>query len=76
MLGQWLNVPIYRLLGSTFRDRIRVYADCHGSEALESLDEVLRSRAPWWIEKDSPPVSKDYFRASDEAPLSRPAVAE
>jgi hypothetical protein len=47
-----------------------VYADCHGAEALESLDEVLRSRAPSWIVQDSPHVSKDYFGASDEAPPS------
>ena len=43
VLGQWLDVPIYRLLGGKFRDRVRIYADCHGGEALESLDEVLRS---------------------------------
>ena len=44
VLGQSFGVPIYRLLGGKFRDRVRVYADCHGGEALESLDEVLRSR--------------------------------
>ena len=70
VLGQWLNVPIYRLLGGKFRDRIRVYADCHGGEALESLDEVLRSRAPSWMMQDSKHVTRDYFSPSDEAPSS------
>ncbi|MBZ5655065.1 MAG: mandelate racemase/muconate lactonizing enzyme family protein [Acidobacteriia bacterium] len=68
VLGQWLEVPIYRLLGGKFRDRIRVYADCHGGEALESLDEVLRSRAPSWTAQTIQHAPKDYFGESDEAP--------
>jgi L-alanine-DL-glutamate epimerase-like enolase superfamily enzyme len=71
VLGQWLDVPIYRLLGGKFRDRVRIYADCHGGEALESLDAVLRSRAASWESKDHKHVAKDYFgEAGDEAPSS------
>src|SRR5271165_4909320 len=70
VLGQSLDVPIYRLLGGKFRDRVRVYADCHAGEALESLDEVLRSRSPSWIAQDSQHVPKDYFGESGEAPSS------
>jgi gluconate/galactonate dehydratase len=70
VLGQWLDVPIYRLLGGKFRDSIRVYADCHGGEALESLDEVLRFRAPSWILQDSKHVTRDYFSVCDETPSS------
>jgi len=70
VLGQWLNVPIYRLLGGKFRDRIRRYADCHGGEALESLDEVLRSRAPSRIAQDSRHIPKDYFGEFNQAPAS------
>jgi L-alanine-DL-glutamate epimerase-like enolase superfamily enzyme len=71
VLGQWLEVPIYRLLGGKFRDQIRIYADCHGGEALESLDEVLRSRQPSWIQQTTRTASKDYFaEMKDEAPLS------
>jgi L-alanine-DL-glutamate epimerase-like enolase superfamily enzyme len=71
LLGQWLEVPIYRLLGGKFRDQIRVYADCHGGEALESLDEVLRSRQPSWIQQATRTNSKDYFaETKDESPLS------
>ena len=71
ILGQWLGVPIYRLLGGKFRDSIRVYADCHGGEALESLDEVLRSRAPSWVQQTSGHVSRDYFGESG-GPASLP----
>lgn len=71
VLGQSLEVPIYRLLGGKFRDRVRVYADCHGGEALESLDEVLRSRPASWEPKDPNYTVRDYFgEASDEAPSS------
>jgi len=71
VLGQSLEVPIYRLLGGKFRDRVRVYADCHGGEALESLDEVLRSRPVSWEPKDPNYTVRDYFgEASDEAPSS------
>lgn len=71
VLGQWLDVPIYRLLGGKFRDKIRIYADCHGGEALESLDEVLRTRSAPWASDGSKHSVKDYFAASsDEAPAS------
>jgi L-alanine-DL-glutamate epimerase-like enolase superfamily enzyme len=71
VLGQSLGVPIYRLLGGKFRNRVRVYADCHGSEALESLDDVLRSRAASWENKNSAHNVRDYFGdAADEAPSS------
>lgn len=70
LLGQWLEVPIYRLLGGKFRDRIRVYADCHGGEALASLDAVLRSRLSAWAAPDVSHSPKDYFGESNEAPSS------
>src|SRR5580698_4918226 len=67
LLGQWLDVPIYRLLGGKFRNRVRMYADCHGGEALESLDEVLRSRAASWDPARTAHIAKDYFgEAGDE----------
>ena len=72
VLGQWLEVPIYRLLGGKFRDQIRIYADCHGGEALESLDEVLRSRQPSWVRKKTRRHSKDYFADSVDATPSSP----
>lgn len=72
VLGQWLDVPIYRLLGGKFRDEIRIYADCHGGEALESLDEVLRSRQPSWVKRDSKFRAKDYYSEAQSEPASSP----
>lgn len=73
ILGQSLGVPIYRLLGGKFRDRVRIYADCHGGEALESLDEVLRSRLASWAPVRAEHIAKDYF---DEGDASEPAAPE
>ena len=72
VLGQWLEVPIYRLLGGKFRDKIRIYADCHGGEALESLDEVLRSRPASWAPQNAKHAVRDYFGEPDSAPPSSP----
>ncbi len=73
ILGQWLDVPIYRLLGGKFRDQIRIYADCHGGEALESLDEVLRSRQPSWVKRNPEHKAKDYYGEAQGEPASSPA---
>jgi L-alanine-DL-glutamate epimerase-like enolase superfamily enzyme len=71
VLGQWLNVPIYRLLGGKFRNKVRVYADCHGGAALESLDEVLRWRPASWEPRTSTRTAQDYFgQAGEETPSS------
>lgn len=72
VLGQWLEVPIYCLLGGKFRHKVRIYADCHGGEALESLDEVLRSRPASWAAQHSKHVAKDYFGEPDSSPPSSP----
>ncbi len=75
VLGQWLDVPIYRLLGGKFRDKIRIYADCHGGEALESLDEVLRSRRASWDPQEKAGgehEARDYFGAGVGEPASSP----
>jgi len=35
ILGKALKAPVYQLLGGKFRDRIRLYADCHAGETYE-----------------------------------------
>jgi L-alanine-DL-glutamate epimerase-like enolase superfamily enzyme len=72
LLGQWLGVPIYRLLGGKFRDQVRIYADCHAGEALESLDDVLRSRQPSWVEQSTGYDPKDYYGEAGEAVPAAP----
>lgn len=39
--GKALNTPIYELLGGTFRDKIRVYADCQVEPGM-NFDEIQR----------------------------------
>lgn len=33
--GKALGVPVYKLLGGKFRDKIRLYADCHAGETSD-----------------------------------------
>lgn len=59
--GYQLGVPVYELLGGKFRDRVRVYSDCHAGEALESHDEITRSRVASWAREKAPQNSTPYF---------------
>ncbi len=45
-----LEVPLWQLFGGCFRDRVRIYADCHAGEALTSYSAVLVSRQLPWME--------------------------
>jgi L-alanine-DL-glutamate epimerase-like enolase superfamily enzyme len=72
VLGQWLEAPIYRLLGGRFRDRVRVYADCHGGKAMESLDEILRSRAASWDSEGESHVARAYHGVRGEVVPASP----
>ena len=44
LVGRAYGVPIHALLGGRFRDSVRVYADCHAGEALESMDATMVAR--------------------------------
>lgn len=48
LLGKQLQQPIWKLLGGRFRERVRIYADCHAGDALDSMNSVLQSRRPSW----------------------------
>lgn len=48
IVGKKLNVPVYQLLGGKYRDKIRIYADCHAGDSLESISPVLLTRTPHW----------------------------
>jgi gluconate/galactonate dehydratase len=52
LLGKHFKVPAWQLMGGQFRDRIRVYADCHAGEGLESWGPALLAREPDWYRKE------------------------
>jgi L-alanine-DL-glutamate epimerase-like enolase superfamily enzyme len=48
LVARSLEVPLWQLFGGSFRDRVRIYADCHAGEALTSYSSTLVSRRlPW-----------------------------
>ena len=49
LLGKRYRMPVWQLLGGKYRDRVTVYADCHGGEALESISPMLKPRRPGWM---------------------------
>lgn len=51
IVGKASNLPIYQFLGGKYRDRVRIYADCHAGKGLSSLSPVLLPRTPGWAQK-------------------------
>jgi L-alanine-DL-glutamate epimerase-like enolase superfamily enzyme len=74
--GQWLGVPMYRLLGGKFRDHVRIYADCHAGDALQSLDAVLHSRPASWLDYSGSSESTCYFEEKASSVLFKPEMYE
>jgi L-alanine-DL-glutamate epimerase-like enolase superfamily enzyme len=74
ILGQAIGAPIYQLLGGKFRDQVRIYADCHGGEGLESLDSVLRSRAASWVNDNGSHKPSDYFGSDGDEHTATPEM--
>lgn len=48
ILGQHLKAPLWQLWGGKFREHVAIYCDCHGGDALESLDSLLQPRKMEW----------------------------
>jgi len=56
IVGKDTGLPVYQFLGGKYRDRIRIYADCHAGSGLASLSPVLLPRTPAWMaEKQGKP---------------------
>jgi L-alanine-DL-glutamate epimerase-like enolase superfamily enzyme len=53
IVGNRLGVPVYKLWGGLYRNRLRLYADCHAGEGLASLNSINAPRVPWWMGEDS-----------------------
>src|SRR5438874_3425248 len=46
--GKLTNLPVYQLLGGKFRDKARIYLDCHAAGSLECLSTLLQRTKPSW----------------------------
>jgi L-alanine-DL-glutamate epimerase-like enolase superfamily enzyme len=53
LIGKKYKHPVWQILGGKYRDHVRVYADCHAGEALESISPMLLPRTPAWMSKAS-----------------------
>jgi L-alanine-DL-glutamate epimerase-like enolase superfamily enzyme len=49
IIGKRYGMPVWQVLGGKYRDRVRIYADCHAGDALESIDPMLFPRTPQWM---------------------------
>ncbi len=49
IVGKSYGLPIYQFVGGKYRERVRIYADCHAGEGLASLSPVLLPRTPAWM---------------------------
>ncbi len=63
IVGKALNTPIYKLLGGKFRDKIRLYADCHAGETNEP--SAYAEKALEVIEEGYSAVKFDVDHAGD-----------
>ncbi len=52
LVGKYLNVPIYVLLGGD-RTEVPVYVDAHGGKGLEAMDSTLTPVQPPWLAEAS-----------------------
>lgn len=48
-VGKKFGMPVWQLLGGKYRDAVRIYADCHAGDALESITPLLVPRTPQWM---------------------------
>ncbi len=51
LVGKYLNVPVYTLLGGKFREKIRMYVDTHAGESLHARDRALRPAFTKWMKE-------------------------
>ncbi len=51
LLGKYLNVPVYTLLGGKFRNKIRMYVDTHAGESLHARDRALQPAFTKWMKE-------------------------
>jgi len=74
LLGKYLNVPVYTLLGGKFRDRIRMYVDTHAGESLHARDRALRPAFTKWMKEARPNSAEDADMNSNDPMFGRSTI--
>ena len=49
LVGKSAGLPVYQMLGGKLRDEVRIYADCHAGDNIESWSPMLTPRQPEWL---------------------------
>lgn len=70
LVGKYLNVPVYTLLGGKYREDVRVYVDTHAGKALEAVDSMLLPITPKWMKEEG------FEAAPEKAPVHGRAAVE
>ncbi len=73
LVGKYLNVPVYTLLGGKFRDKIRMYVDTHAGESLHARDRALRPAYTKWM-KELKPNSEDADMSPNDPMFGRSTI--
>jgi L-alanine-DL-glutamate epimerase-like enolase superfamily enzyme len=73
LVGKYLNVPVYTLLGGKFRDKIRMYVDTHAGESLHARDRALRPAFTKWM-KELKPNSEDADMSPNDPMFGRSTI--
>ncbi len=68
------GVPLYQLFGGKFRSKVRIYADCHAGEGLESMDCLMRSRSTAWHTSAESHRPVNYFEETSDKILFTPEM--
>jgi L-alanine-DL-glutamate epimerase-like enolase superfamily enzyme len=74
--GKALGAPVWELLGGKFRERVRMYADCHAGAGLESIGPMMLPRAPEWFRRSAENgiVAEEELTPAAHAARARQAV--
>jgi len=74
LVARSLEVPLWQLFGGCFRDRVRIYADCHAGDALTSYGATLVARHLAWMGADEPPETdpEEHWAPADAGDVYTP----
>jgi L-alanine-DL-glutamate epimerase-like enolase superfamily enzyme len=75
LAARLLEIPLWQLLGGRFRDRVRIYADCHAGEALTSYGAThVSRRLPWMGAAGDAPEEPELHWSPGETDVYTPGA--